>query len=100
MQVMSRRLKTRPAANHADVAAFFDACAHSYKEQHGDAERLLRYRLDLLSERAQFQVDDTVLEIGCGNGLHLIGLADRFGRGIGTDLAPAMIAAARNSIRE
>ena len=96
---MSKRLKTRPAKSNADVAAFFDACAHSYEEQHGDAERLLRYRLDLLSDSAQFRVDDTVLEIGCGNGLHLIALAKRYGRGIGTDLSPAMIAAARAAMK-
>jgi ubiquinone/menaquinone biosynthesis C-methylase UbiE len=99
MQVMSKGLKTRAARNHADVAAFFDACAPSYKEQHGGAERLLRYRLDLLSDRAQFRVDDTVLEIGCGNGLHLIALAARYGRGIGTDLSPAMITAAREAMK-
>jgi ubiquinone/menaquinone biosynthesis C-methylase UbiE len=88
-------LRTRPAHNHADVAAFFDASASSYVEQHGDAERLLRYRLELIREAAQFHSGDTVLEIGCGTGLHLLALASEFGRGLGVDLSPAMIEAAR-----
>lgn len=95
---MNKRLKTRPAECHEEVAAFFDACADSYAEQHCDAARLLRYRLDLLIAKAQFRRHDTVLEIGCGNGLHLIALAERYGRGMGTDLSPAMIAAAKHKI--
>jgi 2-polyprenyl-6-hydroxyphenyl methylase/3-demethylubiquinone-9 3-methyltransferase len=95
---MGKRLMTRPARDHADVVAFFDASASGYAEQHGEAERLLRYRLHLLSAPARLRADDTVLEIGCGSGLHLVALADRFVRGIGTDLSPAMITAARDAL--
>jgi SAM-dependent methyltransferase len=84
-----------PARSHRDVAAFFDAAAAGYSEAHGDAERLLRYRLGLLREAALPGPHDVVLEIGCGNGLHLLALAPEFGRGIGVDLSPAMIEAAR-----
>jgi 2-polyprenyl-6-hydroxyphenyl methylase/3-demethylubiquinone-9 3-methyltransferase len=68
-------------------------------EQHGPAEALLRYRLDLIRAAARFSGIDTVLEIGCGNGLHLLALAAEFARGIGTDLSPRMIEAARERNR-
>jgi SAM-dependent methyltransferase len=92
------RLKTRPARGHADVAAFFDACAPAYADQHGDAERLLRYRLSLLRTAARLASGDVVLEIGCGTGFHLLALADEYGHGLGVDLSPAMIAAARSRL--
>lgn len=93
--VQSRRLTTRPAHDHADVAAFFDACAPAYADRHGDPGRLLRDRLALLREAAEPKPGDTVLEIGCGTGLHLLALADEYGRGLGVDLSPAMVEAAR-----
>jgi SAM-dependent methyltransferase len=92
------RLKTRPARSHADVAAFFDACAPTYADQHGDADRLLRYRLSLVRAAARLQPGDVVLEIGCGTGFHLLALAAEYGRGLGVDLSPAMVAAARDRL--
>jgi ubiquinone/menaquinone biosynthesis C-methylase UbiE len=97
---MGKRLKTRPSRSHTDVAAFFDAGARGYAEQHGDSQRLLQYRLALLRTRARLLPDDTVLEIGCGSGLHLTALAGEFGRGIGTDLSRAMIAVARERLKQ
>jgi 2-polyprenyl-6-hydroxyphenyl methylase/3-demethylubiquinone-9 3-methyltransferase len=96
---MGTRLKTRPARSYSDVAAFFDASAPTYGEQHGEAERLLRYRLDLIREAAGFRPGDTVLEVGCGTGLHLLALTAEFNRGLGVDLSPAMIATARAEAR-
>ena len=92
---MSSGLKTRPAQSHADVAAFFDACAPTYADQHGDAERLLRYRLSLVRAAARLRPGDVVLEIGCGTGFHLLALAAEYGRGLGVDLSPAMVDVAR-----
>jgi SAM-dependent methyltransferase len=92
------RLKTRPARGHADVAAFFDACAPTYADQHGDADRLLRYRLSLLRDAARLRPGDAVLEIGCGTGFHLLALAEEYGRGLGVDLSAAMIEAARGRL--
>ncbi|MEM8960185.1 MAG: methyltransferase domain-containing protein [Acidobacteriota bacterium] len=88
----------RPAHDHDDVAAFFDACAPNYADQHGDADRLLRYRLGLLRKLAALQPTDDVLEIGCGTCMHLLGLADAYRSGIGTDLSPAMIEASRERL--
>jgi SAM-dependent methyltransferase len=96
--VESRRLKTRPARGHAEVAAFFDACAPTYADRHGDPDRLLAYRLSLLRAAARLRPGDTVLEIGCGTGLHLLALADEVGRGLGVDLSPAMVEAARGRL--
>ncbi len=92
---MRKSLKTRPARGHADVAAFFDACAKGYADRHGDADRLLAYRLSLLRAAARLKPGDVVLEIGCGTGFHLLGLVDEYGRGIGVDLSPAMVEQAR-----
>lgn len=88
---MRKLLKTHPASGHADVAAFFDACAAGYADRHGDADRLLAYRLSLLRAAARPGREDVVLEIGCGTGFHLLGLADEYGRGIGVDLSAAMV---------
>lgn len=92
---MGNPLQTRPARDHADVAAFFDACAAGYADRHGDPDRLLRYRLSLLRTAARLRPADVVLEIGCGTGLHLLALADEYSRGLGVDLSPAMVEAAR-----
>jgi 2-polyprenyl-6-hydroxyphenyl methylase/3-demethylubiquinone-9 3-methyltransferase len=91
---MTPRLVTTEVRDHDDVRAFFDRSAENYEEQHGPADRLLRYRAKLLREVAQFRGDETVLEIGCGDGMHLFALADAFARGIGVDISEAMVARA------
>jgi len=91
----SSPLRTTNVCDHADIRAFFDACAEQYAETHGDPASLLRYRLALIRDRAHFQPSDVVLEIGCGNGLHLLALVSSFNRGIGIDLSPRMLRVAR-----
>lgn len=86
-----RSLRTTIVRNHEDVRQFFDARAPSYAEAHGRPARLLRYRLALIRQHARLQPTDAVLEIDCGHGTHLIGLADAFGYGLGIDISPAMI---------
>ena len=94
---MSARLATTHARDHGDVRAFFDRSAPSYVEQHGPAARLLRYRTSLLREAAQFRASDTVVELGCGDGIHLFAMRDAFARGIGIDISEAMVERARNA---
>ena len=96
---MGTRLKTRSASTYTDVASFFDDSAPTYAEQHGEVEHLLRYRLELIRKAARFRPVDTVLEVGCGNGLHLLALAGEFGAGLGIDVSTAMIEAARAEAR-
>lgn len=84
-----------PVATTADLRTFFDDLAARNTEQHGPAEALLKHRLALLDRYAQFAASDVVLDVGCGDGTHLRALADRIDRGIGIDLAPQMIASAR-----
>jgi ubiquinone/menaquinone biosynthesis C-methylase UbiE len=95
-----RPLRTTIVRDHEDIRAFFDAQAEQYTEAHGDPSSLLRYRLSLIHERAHFQPTDVVLEIGCGNGQHLLALAGSFGRGIGIDLSPAMLRVARRHVAQ
>jgi predicted TPR repeat methyltransferase len=84
--------------NHADIRAFFDVCAERYAEIHGDPASLPYYRLALIRDCAHFQPLDVVLEISCGNGLHLLALANAFDRGIGIDLSPEMLRVARRYV--
>ena len=92
---MSARLATTQARDHGDVRAFFDRSAPSYVEQHGPAARLLRYRTSLLREAARFRATDAVVELGCGDGMHLFAMSDAFARGIGIDISEAMVERAR-----
>jgi len=88
------RLATHQVGDIDGVRRFFDELAGRYGESHGDAARLLRYRLRLIRRLLDRVQRSCLLEIGCGNGLHLFPLANEFDRVIGTDLSPAMIAAA------
>jgi SAM-dependent methyltransferase len=87
---------TIAVADPGDVRAFFDRCAATgFPEPHGRPARLLAYRLRLIRGHARLGPEDTVLDLGCGTGHHLVGLAPR--RGLGIDLSPGMIALARRS---
>lgn len=91
----SWRISTTPVSCTADVRLFFDGCARSFSEQHGDPARLLAYRLDLVRRHARLRPDDVVLDVGCGTGHHLLALAPEIARGTGIDLSPCMIDVAR-----
>ncbi len=90
------RLHTRAVHDADDVVRFFDALAPEYHDCHGDAQRALHERLaligSLLPERRS-----RLLEIGCGNAMHLLALAPLFEASIGVDASPGMIAAARSA---
>jgi SAM-dependent methyltransferase len=88
------QLSTREVRDPSDVRRFFDALAEDYRESHGDAGRLLRYRLRLIRRLLHDAGRGCLVEIGCGNGVHLFPLARDFDTVIGTDLSPRMIAAA------
>jgi SAM-dependent methyltransferase len=92
---MSPRLATTAARDHGDVRSFFDRSAPSYVEQHGPAARLLRYRTGLLRDAAAFRPTDVVVELGCGDGMHLFAMNDAFAEGIGIDISAAMVERAR-----
>lgn len=89
------RLRTRTVRDHNDIRAFFDACAQNYAEAHGNPTHLLQYRLSLIRKHAGFRPTDAVLELGCGNGLHVEALVHDVRRGLGIDLSPAMVQVAR-----
>lgn len=90
-------LRTRKADNRHDVESFFDAAADCYIDRHGEPQRLLKYRLSIIERLIGPSQRDVLLEIGCGTGIHLLALADRFQRVIGTDLSSNMIALAESS---
>lgn len=87
-------LQTTQAKSTEDIRAFFDAIAASYADLHGHADQALRYRLNLIDSLLTGTPRNTLVEIGCGTGLHLFPLASSFQQTIGTDLSPAMIARA------
>ncbi len=89
-------------ASHSttNTRAFFDQRASTgYSERQGHAERLLEYRLAHLRSLAQPRPTDIVLDLGCGNGHHLLALAPEIERGIGIDISPGMIDLARARLR-
>ncbi len=88
------QLSTRQVREASDVRRFFDALAEEYRESHGDADRLLRYRLRLIRRLLRDAGRGCLVEIGCGNGVHLFPLTRDFDTVIGTDLSPRMIVAA------
>ena len=91
-----RGVVTTPSYNTADIRAFFNQCASTGSpEQHGHPQRLLQYRLALVRSLARPRSTDAVLDLGCGNGHHLLALAPEVARGIGIDVSPGMIELAR-----
>ena len=91
------RLETRPVTGREDVADHFDRLAASYRDAHGGAAASLARRLRLIRRLLAGRRHGTLLEIGCGTGLHLVPLAAHFERAVGTDLSPAMVRAAREA---
>ena len=93
-------LKTRVIRDRSELVTHFDQSAADYREAHGDADRLLAYRLGLIRRNYEARKDGILLEIGCGTGIHLANLAGDFARVIGTDISPKMIRVAREKLHE
>jgi ubiquinone/menaquinone biosynthesis C-methylase UbiE len=92
----SRGVATTPSYDTTDIRSFFDQCASTGSpEQHGHPQRLLEYRLRLVRSLARPRPTDVVLDLGCGNGHHLLAIAPEVARGIGIDISPGMIDLAR-----
>ena len=87
-------LQTTPVRYAEDIRAFFDAIAPTYADTHGQVDRALRDRMALIDSLLAGTHRHTLVEIGCGTGLHLFPMAGKFKECIGTDLSPAMIARA------
>jgi ubiquinone/menaquinone biosynthesis C-methylase UbiE len=95
-----RGVVTTPSFNTADIRSFFNQCASTgFPEEHGHPQRLLEYRLALVRSIARPQPADVVLDLGCGNGHHLLALGPEVTRGIGIDVPPGMIELARARLR-
>jgi ubiquinone/menaquinone biosynthesis C-methylase UbiE len=95
-----RGVRTTPSCDTADIRSFFDRCASTGSpEQHGHPQWLLEYRLALVRTLARIRPFDVVLDLGCGNGHHLLALAPEVARGIGIDVSPGMIELARARLR-
>jgi len=91
---------TTPACNTTEIRSFFDRCASTGSpEQHGHAQRLLEYRLALVRSLARPRPTDVVLDLGCGNGHHLLALRHEIARGVGVDISPGMIELAQARLR-
>jgi 2-polyprenyl-6-hydroxyphenyl methylase/3-demethylubiquinone-9 3-methyltransferase len=87
---------TTPSHSAADIRSYFDQCASTGSpEAHGHPQRLLEYRLALVRNLARPRATDVVLDLGCGNGHHLLALGPEVARGIGIDVSPGMIELAR-----
>lgn len=87
-------LQTTLVKSSEEIRAFFDAIAPNYADSHGPAAPSLRYRLSLIESLLSGTERNTLVEIGCGTGLHLFPLSEKYQHTIGTDLSSAMIARA------
>ena len=95
-----RGVPTTPSYSATDVRSFFDRSASTgSREEHGHPQRLLEYRLALVRNLARPRPTDVVLDLGCGNGHHLLTLGPEVARGIGIDISPGMIELARARLR-
>jgi ubiquinone/menaquinone biosynthesis C-methylase UbiE len=95
-----RGVATAPSYNCTDVRSYFDRCAETgFLEQHGHAQRLLEYRLALVRSLVRPRSTDVVLDLGCGNGHHLLALGPEIAGGVGIDISPGMIDLARRGLR-
>lgn len=96
-------MQTNPIENSKQVQCFFDEIALGYQDTHGTPKESLEYRLSIIRSLLDSDKSESLLEIGCGTGMHLFPLSDKFARVIGTDLSPKMVEAAeaqRNSHRQ
>jgi ubiquinone/menaquinone biosynthesis C-methylase UbiE len=95
-----RGVATTPSYDITDIRSFFDQCASTGSpEQHGHPQRLLEHRLALVRTLARPRPGDVVLDVGCGNGHHLVALGPEVAHGIGIDVSPGMIELARTRSR-
>jgi ubiquinone/menaquinone biosynthesis C-methylase UbiE len=95
-----RGVLTTPSYSATDIRSFFDQSASTGSpEEHGHPQRLLEYRLALVRNLARPRPTDVVLDLGCGNGHHLLTLGPEVARGIGIDISPGMIELARARLR-
>lgn len=80
-----------------DIRKFFDAIAPVYRDFHG-SEAELGHRLEMIRMLAGIGNPEarTLVDIGCGTGLHLFPLAEYFDQLVGVDLSPEMIAVAKD----
>jgi ubiquinone/menaquinone biosynthesis C-methylase UbiE len=85
------KLTTRPIDTLGELIEHFDAIAPAYHDTHGRPDRLLHYRLSIVERLLGDARRGTLLEIGCGTGIHIIALADTFERAWGTDISPEMV---------
>jgi ubiquinone/menaquinone biosynthesis C-methylase UbiE len=91
------RLTTRTIRDESELVAFFNQLAVGYAEAHGDTDRLLQYRLELILRCCEGR-SGVLLEIGCGTALHLAKLAPAFSQSIGADISSEMVDAARRRV--
>src|ERR1700730_2724 len=64
--------------------------AVAYADAHGDPDRLLEYRLELIHRYCGGR-SGVLLEISCGTAIHLANLASTFSQLIGAEISPGMV---------
>ncbi|MGR3519992.1 MAG: class I SAM-dependent methyltransferase [Roseovarius sp.] len=77
-------------------ATFWDRIADKYAES--PVKNMIAYEQTLARTRAYLRNTDTVLELGCGTGTTALKLAGDAGHITATDIAPRMVAIARDKI--
>jgi ubiquinone/menaquinone biosynthesis C-methylase UbiE len=93
-------VNTTRSSNTSDIRSFFDECASTGSpERHGHPQQLLEYRLALVRRLTRPRPSDVLLDLGCGNGHHVLALGPEVARGVGIDISQCRIALARARLR-
>jgi SAM-dependent methyltransferase len=77
--------------DHSSIAKYWDIIQHNYNYA-AEANRVIELFAD--------SVIKNVLDVGCGSGSHLVGLAERGFRGVGVDLSDEMVQVALDKARQ
>lgn len=100
MKALPGHLRTIPITTAEEVKLYFDRFAPEYSEQHGSPQRLLNARIRQIRKWVNPGKDDVVLDLGCGNGHHLMVLHSTIRRGIGIDFSRVMIEVAKKRMSQ
>lgn len=75
---------------------YYGAIAPRYEKELADRKRYVSAIDDVVAEWIASRHTERIVDVGCGNGARLRGLVDRCGvAGVGLDVSPPMVAAAR-----
>lgn len=96
---MFSRIKAHKVRSSADIEAFYDRLVAGGPNQTQSLQHQLPYRLNIIRRHANLREDSVILEVGCGDGQHLLGLMGENRRGFGVDISSLAVKEACKRVR-